>query len=386
MDQKKIGLFLKELRKQKGITQEELAEHLNMSSRSVSRWETGSNMPDISLLSEIADFYDVDIREIIEGERKSGMNEELREVADKMADYAGAEKSRLFKLVMVIGLTGTVLLTVAIVLQCIVYEPDILRFGAIVLSFLGLMSLAVTTLYANGILRKLIGKKAFTNIVLATVIVLLVATVRSVFMSGIIIGLAFMEDKQPYETLTGIENYDKAHLLEQYGSDLDSGLFVFPDDTSRILAAEYRSTFRTGLFDTDGSILLIATYLPDEFERETNRLSEITCTVFKTEKADGEQYTGMIRYDSGSYRYPAYIASDGYSHVFEYALTDRDNYRIIYVYLSYPGVTGDASGTVPTDYLKKDPNEYDLSNSSVNERFSIYSHSFSKGVWSEHSS
>lgn len=41
MDQKKIGCFLKELRKEKGITQEELAEKLNASGRTISRWETG---------------------------------------------------------------------------------------------------------------------------------------------------------------------------------------------------------------------------------------------------------------------------------------------------------------------------------------------------------
>ena len=70
MDQKKVGQFLKELRKEKGITQEELAEKLGVSGRTVSRWETGTNMPDISLLVEIADFYEVDVRELIEGERK----------------------------------------------------------------------------------------------------------------------------------------------------------------------------------------------------------------------------------------------------------------------------------------------------------------------------
>ena len=47
MDQKKTGQFLKTLRKEKNITQEVLAEALNVSSRTVSRWETGSNMPDI---------------------------------------------------------------------------------------------------------------------------------------------------------------------------------------------------------------------------------------------------------------------------------------------------------------------------------------------------
>ena len=87
MDQKKVGSFLKELRKEKGITQEQLAEKLNVSGRSVSRWETGNNMPDISLLVEIADFYDVDVREIIEGERKSEMmNEEVNNTRHDLAD------------------------------------------------------------------------------------------------------------------------------------------------------------------------------------------------------------------------------------------------------------------------------------------------------------
>ena len=46
MDQKKIGSFLKELRKEKGLTQEQLAELMYVSDRTVSRWETGSNPAD----------------------------------------------------------------------------------------------------------------------------------------------------------------------------------------------------------------------------------------------------------------------------------------------------------------------------------------------------
>ena len=61
MDQIKIGIFLKELRKEKKLTQEQLAEKLNVSGRTVSRWETGSNMPDIGMLVEMADFFDVSI-------------------------------------------------------------------------------------------------------------------------------------------------------------------------------------------------------------------------------------------------------------------------------------------------------------------------------------
>lgn len=44
MDQKRIGSFLKELRKEKGITQEQVAEKLNVSARTVSRWETGGSL------------------------------------------------------------------------------------------------------------------------------------------------------------------------------------------------------------------------------------------------------------------------------------------------------------------------------------------------------
>ena len=80
MDQKKIGAFMKQLRKEKGITQETLAERLNVSGRTVSRWETGFNMPDLDILIQMADFYQIEIRELLDGERKSEtMNKELEE-------------------------------------------------------------------------------------------------------------------------------------------------------------------------------------------------------------------------------------------------------------------------------------------------------------------
>lgn len=81
MDQQKIGIFLKELRNEKKLTQEQLAEKLGVSRRTVSRWETGSNMPDLDILVEMADYYDVDLRELFDGERRSGkMNKEVEGV------------------------------------------------------------------------------------------------------------------------------------------------------------------------------------------------------------------------------------------------------------------------------------------------------------------
>ena len=98
MDMEKIGSFLQTLRKEKGLTQEQLAEELGVARRTVSRWETGSNMPDLDLLVELSERYDVDLREILNGERKSErMNEELKETVLQVADYSSEEKTRLLR-------------------------------------------------------------------------------------------------------------------------------------------------------------------------------------------------------------------------------------------------------------------------------------------------
>ena len=96
IDQVKIGMFLKELRKSKEKTQEEIAEMFGVSSRSVSRWENGNTMPDISVLIELADYYNVDLREILNGERKvNNMNADLKETLVMVADYTNEEKKKL---------------------------------------------------------------------------------------------------------------------------------------------------------------------------------------------------------------------------------------------------------------------------------------------------
>lgn len=95
MDLQKMGLFLKDLRKEKGLTQEELAEKFYVSSRSISRWERGSNMPDIEVLLDLADFYGVDLVEILNGSRRSEMKNEERETNIKVAEYE-KENNKIF--------------------------------------------------------------------------------------------------------------------------------------------------------------------------------------------------------------------------------------------------------------------------------------------------
>ena len=112
MDQIKIGELLKSLRKEKGITQEELAERFGVNRRTVSRWESGNNLPDISLLPELADFYEVDLREILDGERKNKkMDQELKETVNKVAEYSNLQNKKEKKLVLaylIFGMIGTI--------------------------------------------------------------------------------------------------------------------------------------------------------------------------------------------------------------------------------------------------------------------------------------
>ena len=70
MEQIKTGKFIAELRKEKGMTQEQLGAKLGVNSRSVSRWENGHGMPDISLLLELADVLGVTVQELLEGSRQ----------------------------------------------------------------------------------------------------------------------------------------------------------------------------------------------------------------------------------------------------------------------------------------------------------------------------
>lgn len=69
MDQIKTGKFIATLRKEKGLTQEQLGEKLGVTNKTISRWENGNYMPDIEMLSLLSKEFDVSINELISGER-----------------------------------------------------------------------------------------------------------------------------------------------------------------------------------------------------------------------------------------------------------------------------------------------------------------------------
>ena len=69
MNQEKIGKFIAKLRKEKNMTQQELADMLNVTDRAVSHWENGRCLPDISLFKSICEIFNISINELISGEK-----------------------------------------------------------------------------------------------------------------------------------------------------------------------------------------------------------------------------------------------------------------------------------------------------------------------------
>lgn len=110
-------MFLKQLRNENGMTQEQLGEIIGVSNKTISRWETGNYMPPVECLNKLSEIYYISINEILAGERVSG--NEFTKIAEEniTATLMESEKERqnftkMMRLIYVI----TTILTIAIIL------------------------------------------------------------------------------------------------------------------------------------------------------------------------------------------------------------------------------------------------------------------------------
>ena len=191
MDQIKIGSFLKELRKERNLSQEQLAEKFNISSRSVSRWENGNTMPDISMMIELADFYDIDIRELLSGERKSEkMDEDLKETLVMVADYTEEDKAKILEKVYFFGLGSTIFSALSFI--ALLAEPFIeIGTDLLMLTILITGVFSFCTIIAGVQLKGKTSKKRLRKILLITVpiiiaVILLILTFMVFLLPSII--------------------------------------------------------------------------------------------------------------------------------------------------------------------------------------------------------
>jgi len=195
-----------------------------------------------------------------------------------------------------------------------------------------------------------------------------------------IFALMFFSLMEPPREINGIDKYDKNYYIEEYGGDLDSNLSIFPDNKKILTNAKFKSSFSSTFFDTEGYIILRSKYDKATFFQEIERLSNLKITINENCKKNSKTYTNKVLYDKYSYYLPAYVTIDGFANTYEYALIDRDNYEITYIYLAYP----DKDNIKYKDYLKRDTRIYDSDDTL--KYYSMYNHSFDNGFsYSEYS-
>ena len=110
MDQVKIGKFISEKRKEKNITQSELAEKLNITNKSVSNWENGKNMPDVSIMKELCSILDISLSELFNGEQTSS--------DDGLIKYLKEEKNKKRKKLII---SSVLILTILLISTLLIF-------------------------------------------------------------------------------------------------------------------------------------------------------------------------------------------------------------------------------------------------------------------------
>ena len=94
MEQEMIGKFISACRKEKGLTQMQLAEKLNITNRAVSKWETGKSMPDVSIMLALCGILGITVNELLSGERIAMDNYQERAEENLLELQAKKEKAQ----------------------------------------------------------------------------------------------------------------------------------------------------------------------------------------------------------------------------------------------------------------------------------------------------
>ncbi len=365
MDQQKAGRFLKELRHEKQMTQEQLAQVFRVSSRTISRWENGANLPDISLLVEIADFYQVDVREIIEGERKSEMmDEEVREVATKMADYANVEKSKLLKGIQIVSFVGVLALIVSIVLQTA--NKDGIHYGVLIVTVIALIIMAVITLYVTGVLGKILkNKKVVYGIAIATIVGLVAASWRIFVTTVLVLILAASSALSPIEEYDDISRYHEfmSFSNEAYENGVDTqwekwGMdeTIWPKEiTDDMNVVDFKMVYYNP-WDAQYLGYLVVDYAADDYAKEVKRLQEYESTEYIGYYCVEEEKTyDLLAVNADSYQGFVYALTDGKGRII-YAEQIFCNYFMDLKYEKYipkEYLLDGFNATTDTEYYKK---------------------------------
>lgn len=117
MDQAKIGAFIAEMRKNKKLTQRQLAEQLNISDKTISKWECGNGLPEVSLMLPLCEILEINVNELLSGEKlsKDNYHEKAEENMMNLLVEKAESKKRLI-ISFITAITGVITLTIFVLL------------------------------------------------------------------------------------------------------------------------------------------------------------------------------------------------------------------------------------------------------------------------------
>lgn len=129
MDQEHIGKFIAKCRKEKNITQKEFAEALGVTDKTVSRWENGHYLPDISLFNDICKLLDIEIAELLKGEKLSNNidKEGFDEITMNLLDISNKKINKSKKKIILISIITVIILVTIFVTVFTFIEKTKLR-------------------------------------------------------------------------------------------------------------------------------------------------------------------------------------------------------------------------------------------------------------------
>lgn len=141
MDQLKVGKFISTNRKLKHMTQRELADILSISDKTISKWETGNGLPEVSLMLPLCEALDISVNELLSGEKLSIINyqEKAEDNMLSLLKENEANRKRLFQ--TIVSIVTTIIASVSLIMMA-----SFLNLNTIIRTFLISIALIIIIL------------------------------------------------------------------------------------------------------------------------------------------------------------------------------------------------------------------------------------------------
>ena len=148
MNQEKIGKFIVKVRKEKNMTQQELAKKLNITDRAISHWENGRSMPDAGIMLELCKLLDINVNELLSAKKiiKESYNEQAEENLLEMRREIESQNKKILTLNRIITFLGVFIYVLIVLVTIFIEIPMVIRNIIIALALVMLILFGVFNL------------------------------------------------------------------------------------------------------------------------------------------------------------------------------------------------------------------------------------------------